>query len=348
MFTGIDLFCGAGGLSLGAEMTNIDTKVAIDIDSHACKTYSLNFTKTRVINDNIGNVQFDDIAKNNLIVFGGPPCSGFSVSNQKTRNLQNSDNWLFIQFLRIVEELEPKWVVIENVKGLLETEGRTFIEMILNRLEDIGYTTSYKVLNSADFGVAQIRLRIFIVGSIDGVAFKFPSPKIEKYYTVYNAISDLPDLDNGNAINILNYKSKPKSDYAKQLRCNRKKSSNHLVTKNSSLVVERYKHVPQGGNWENIPHELMKNYSNRNGCHTGIYYRLREDEPSIVIGNYRKNMLIHPTQHRGLSVREAARLQSFPDWYEFKGSIGFQQQQVGNAVPPLLAKAIFESIILQS
>ena len=114
------------------------------------------------------------------------------------------------------------------------------------------------------------------------------------------------------------------------------------------MILERYKYIPQGGNWENIPNRLMKNYADKSRCHTGIYRRLKEDEPSVVIGNYRKNMLIHPTEDRGLSVREAARLQSFPDWFKFKGTIGSQQQQVGNAVPPLLAKAVFTSLMSQT
>lgn len=121
-------------------------------------------------------------------------------------------------------------------------------------------------------------------------------------------------------------------------------SSNNLVTKSSPEIIKRYRYVPQGGNWQNIPENLMNNYKDTTRCHTGIYHRLKEDEPSVVLGNFRKNMLIHPQQDRGLSVREAARLQSFPDWYEFVGSIGFQQQQVGNAVPPLLAKAVFTAI----
>jgi DNA (cytosine-5)-methyltransferase 1 len=129
------------------------------------------------------------------------------------------------------------------------------------------------------------------------------------------------------------------------MRNNQSGCLNHLVTRNSELVIERYKYIPQGGNWEHIPEHLMKNYKDKSRCHTGIYRRLDNNKPSVVIGNYRKNMLIHPTQNRGLSVREAARLQSFPDSFVFKGSIGFQQQQVGNAVPPLLAKALFSSIL---
>jgi DNA (cytosine-5)-methyltransferase 1 len=121
--------------------------------------------------------------------------------------------------------------------------------------------------------------------------------------------------------------------------------SNNLVTGNAPHIIDRYKFIPPGGNWEDIPKHLMSNYADVQRCHTGIYRRLRDDEPSIVIGNFRKNMLIHPSKHRGLSVREAARLQSFPDSFRFYGSIGFQQQQVGNAVPPMLAKAVFSQIL---
>jgi DNA (cytosine-5)-methyltransferase 1 len=129
------------------------------------------------------------------------------------------------------------------------------------------------------------------------------------------------------------------------MRNGRRLVSGNLVTRNSAFVIDRYPHVPQGGNWEDIPEHLMQNYSDRTKCHTGIYHRLHPDQPSVVIGNFRKNMLIHPTQHRGLSVREAARIQSFPDSYRFTGSIGFQQQQVANAVPPLLATAVFKTLL---
>ena len=129
------------------------------------------------------------------------------------------------------------------------------------------------------------------------------------------------------------------------MRGRREGCCNNLVTKNADFVLERYRYVPEGGNWQNIPENRMDNYADRSRCHTGIYHRLTSKKPSIVIGNFRKNMLIHPDQDRGLSVREAARLQSFPDHYEFAGSIGFQQQQVGNAVPPILAREVFKAII---
>ena len=135
------------------------------------------------------------------------------------------------------------------------------------------------------------------------------------------------------------------SDDARIMRCNSKYATQNEVSLNNDLVIKRYTYIPQGGNWRDIPEELMGNYKDKTRCHSGIYKRLREDEPSVVISNYRKMMLIHPKQNRGLSVREAARLQSFPDDFFFEGPISHIQQQIGNAVPPLLAKAIFNQIL---
>jgi DNA (cytosine-5)-methyltransferase 1 len=172
-----------------------------------------------------------------------------------------------------------------------------------------------------------------------------PQPTVSKPVTVHEAIGDLPILRNGAKVSSLPYRKTTPSAYATSMRGDLAMCSNHLVTASNPTILQRYRYIPNGGNWKDIPKNLMKNYADRERCHTGIYKRLRPNEPSIVIGNFRKNMLIHPSQNRGLSVREAARLQSFPDHFEFTGSIGFQQQQVGNAVPPLLAKAVFNSIL---
>lgn len=129
------------------------------------------------------------------------------------------------------------------------------------------------------------------------------------------------------------------------MRYNSKSPSQNLVSLNNELVIKRYKHIPQGGNWRDIPDYLMTNYADKERCHSGIYKRLKADEPSVVISNYRKSMLIHPFQDRGLSVREAARIQSFPDDFYFEGPISHIQQQIGNAVPPLLAKAVIQQIL---
>lgn len=343
---GYDLYCGAGGLSLGAHLAGIDIAIAIDNDRHALSTYAHNFPNTKTLLDDVGKV--DDLPSTDSktsIVFGGPPCQGFSTSNQRTRSKENSKNWAFRDFFGIVAKVEPDWVVFENVRGLLETERKYFLYEITETLEKMGYTVNYEILNAVNYGVPQYRSRLFIVGSPKGINFQFPKPKEKIAVTVGEALFDLPNLRNGATTCRRKYKSEPLSDYAQELREGACDCPNNLVTKNADHIVKRYKHIPQGGNWESIPESLMGNYTDRTRCHTGIYRRLKENEPSVVIGNYRKNMLIHPKQNRGLSVREAARLQSFPDKFEFKGSIGFQQQQVGNAVPPLLAKAVFEKII---
>jgi len=344
---GVDLFAGAGGMSLGARLAGINVRLAIDKDSHAAATYAHNHRSTHVIVADIKDIAKIDVAKGSgiSVLFGGPPCQGFSTSNQRTRGSNNKANWLFKEFIRIVNLWRPDWVVFENVRGIVETEQGIFRDHIINGLEDLGYKTSSGILCSSGFGVPQVRSRFFVVGSIEGIAVEMPRPSTKKPVTVKQAISDLPGLQNGARIDFLPYPVRLCSRYAKTMRNGGGECGNHIVTNNAEHVVDRYKHIPQGGNWENIPKELMTNYKDRSRCHTGIYRRLRWDKPSVVIGNYRKNMLVHPTEHRGLSVREAARLQSFPDWYEFKGSIGFQQQQVGNAVPPLLAAAVFSLIV---
>lgn len=344
----IDLFAGAGGMSLGAKMAGIDVQLVVESDPHAASTYLQNHTPAMgLFNDDIR--KFDKnkfpVKGRPLVVFGGPPCQGFSTSNQKTRSIKNEKNWLFQEFIRVVKDYMPEWVVFENVRGILETENGIFVEQILQEFHSLGYETSHQLLHATDFGIPQKRARFFIVASLNGVKFKFPEAKPGQPVTVEEAIADLPHLENGASHCILNYSAPAKSSYTQAMRGGLKKCSNNLVTRNSALVIERYSHIPPAGNWQNIPDHLMKNYKDKSRCHTGIYRRLENDKPSIVIGNFRKNMLIHPIQNRGLSVREAARLQSFPDWFHFNGTIGFQQQQVGNAVPPLLAAEVFKQII---
>lgn len=342
---GYDLFCGAGGLSLGAHLAGIEVLLAVDNDQHALESFKHNFPATRTIHSSVSGLTVTpQKSKVPSIVFGGPPCQGFSTSNQRTRTRQNPHNWFFEDFLNIARQIKPDWVVFENVRGLIETEKGFFLHKILELLTQEGYMLNYKVLNAVDYGVPQSRSRLFIVGNRCGIDFQFPAPTTQIPVTVGNALEDLPKLKNGANICRRKYHCMPESDYARKVRNDACECSNNLVTKNADYIIKRYKHIPQGGNWESIPPKLMENYSDFSRCHTGIYRRLKLDEPSVVIGNYRKNMLIHPTCDRGLSVREAARLQSFPDWFEFKGSIGYQQQQVGNAVPPLLAKAVFDQI----
>lgn len=343
---GADLFSGAGGMGLGAVQAGIKVVTAIESDNNAATTYAKNHPHTDVWTKDIRQIKsLPHMSSCQKVIFGGPPCQGFSTSNQRTRSSANASNWLFVEFLRLVHQWKPDWVVFENVRGILETEKASFVKRIVENLQDKGYTVSWWVLNAADFGVPQIRYRLFLIGSIAGITVKKPQPITGRHVTVAEAIADLPSLPNGAAKNISSYRCTPRSAYAKAMRGDLTTCSNHIVTRNADHILKRYKHIPMGGNWQNIPKELMSNYADETKCHTGIYHRLSNDKPSVVIGNYRKNMLIHPRENRGLSVREAARLQSFPDWYEFYGSIGFQQQQVGNAVPPLLAEHVFKAIM---
>jgi DNA (cytosine-5)-methyltransferase 1 len=343
---GVEIFSGAGGLSLGAKWAGIDVRMAIEKDYYASETYKLNHPETITKNVDIKDIQEIDIEKNSTtLLFGGAPCQGFSTSNQKTRNKENPSNWLFLEFVRLAKQWQPDWIVFENVRGIVETEKKFFLDEIIKSFNGIGYTCTWKILNASDFGVPQIRSRFFLIGSKEKKEVKLPEVKYKTKMTVMQAFDDLPKLKNGAKDDELEYSHKAITNYAKSLRNNLSTCTGHLVSKNSDSVVERYPFIPQGGNWEDIPESLMENYTDRSRCHTGIYHRLKEDAPSVTIGNYRKAMLIHPWEDRGLSVREAARLQSFPDNYRFMGSIGFQQQQVSNAVPPLLAKAVFEVIV---
>lgn len=345
---GIDIFSGAGGLSLGAEMAGFEIRYAVEIDKSAAMTYRHNHPGTLVLEDDIHNIdplehlRTDDHIS---IVFGGPPCQGFSFSNTKTRNIQNPSNSLFEEFLRFVSVLQPDWFLFENVEGFYRFEKGTLHNRVKQCFEELGYTVNDAIVVASDYGVPQHRNRFIMVGNRHGILFQFPD-KQEKVYSVIDAIGDLPELKNGQMDESLPYKcsAKEAGEYAQFMRKGSRTSKQNYVSRNADYVIERYKYIGQGQNWRAIPEELMTNYKDKSKCHSGIYKRLIEDKPSIVISNYRKNMLIHPWQDRGLSVREAARLQSFPDRFIFKGTLMDIQQQIGNAVPPLLANAVFEKI----
>lgn len=346
-FVGIDLFSGAGGMSLGARSAGIEVIFAVEKCHKAAATYHLNFPETKM---QVGDIRdLTTLPRKprgvGTVVFGGPPCQGFSTSNQRTRSSQNPSNWLYKEFSRIVREWQPDWVVMENVKGITETEGGCFVRSVIEDLDRSGYTTSFKLLNALDFGVPQSRTRAFFVGSRRGDSFAFPTGESKPPISVKTAIRDLPSLQNGASVDELPYRHNPTSSYVRRLRNGNATVRGNLVTKNATYVIERYKHVPVGGNWRDIPADLLDNYADRERCHEWIYRRLDPTRPSVVIGNFRKNMLIHPDEDRGLSIREAARIQSVPDDFNFCGSIGFQQQQVGNMVPPFLAQSVFSKVL---
>ncbi|MEE4355153.1 MAG: DNA cytosine methyltransferase [Desulfococcaceae bacterium] len=348
-FTGVDIFSGAGGMSLGAEKAGIQVSTAVDVDKYSLDTYQYNHRNTHVICRDIRNIKPSDInnfSRQPFVLFGGPPCQGFSSSYSHRKNdFENPRNWMFKHFIRFVEDLKPFWVVFENVEGFTRFYGGKLVKDLKEALIYLGYKNPYsEVLNAVDFGVPQVRNRFFLVANKEGREFEIV-PNVEERVTVGKALTDLPSLKNGDNIYEASYKPGRPSKYGQYMRNNSRKSRQNFVSRNQDYVIERYQHIKPGQNWEAIPDRLMKNYQDKTRCHTGIYKRLDPDEPSVVIANYRKNMLIHPYEDRGLSLREAARLQSFPDDFIFQGCLGSMQQQIGNAVPPLLAEAIFRQII---
>jgi len=358
--TVIELFSGPGGLSLGFERGGFRILQAIEKDKKVEVTYKHNHPDVDFIQGDITSIcPAECLARIGLLpgqltaVIGGPPCQGFSESNRRTRNLENPQNHLYKRYFHFLEQIQPEWFVMENVAGLRTLSRGAVLEAILGEAERLGYTADVAVLNAAEYGVPQIRRRIFIVGNRVNLPIEFPQPThggdLLPFVTVEDAIRDLPLLENGAATDCLLYRPLRRlSAYQLLMRANSRDAKSvygNLVTRSSEDIIARYRHIRRGQNWEAVPRELMACYEDVTRCHTGLYYRLKWNESSKVIGNFRKNMLIHPEKHRGLSIREAARLQSFPDNYRFLGSIGFQQQQVADAVPPLLAEAVARAVI---
>ena len=346
----VELCAGAGGLSRGLISSGIDIAVAVENDRHSAATYRFNFPKVNLIQDDIAFVSGPDILRKlNLkkgqlgALVAGLPCQGFSESNRRTRTANNPRNQLYRQVQRLLSEIEPRWFVIENVAGLMTLESGRFLRKMLDEFSTSGYRVKYNILNACDFGVPQFRRRTFLVGTRTARDFKFPEPIGGRRPTVRDAIADLPILRNGANTDVRKYRKiwREVGTYAQRLRPrDAEVVSGNQVSRNSTKVIDRYKYIRMNQNWRAIPSHMMTNYKNLGACHTGIYHRLSWNEQSKVIGNFRKNMLIHPSQNRGLSVREAARLQSFPDRHEFIGPLNDRQQQVGDAVPPCLARVI--------
>jgi DNA (cytosine-5)-methyltransferase 1 len=353
-YYGIDLFAGVGGLSLGFSQAGIKMKMGIEVDSLAAFNLQQNNKDMDVIVSDICKIDPAQIMKQKglrkgdiSVIAGGPPCQGFSRSNHRTRKTSNPANDLYKDFFKFIKFINPEVFLFENVDGLKTLNGGEKFSDILKIASKMGYDIQWDLLNSQDFGVPQRRIRLIIVGTKNEANRSLLNEmKKNNSITVREAIDDLPIIENGNSIDRLEYsKNSNLSSFQRIMRkgCHNI-VRNNLATRNGELIIKRYKHIPPGGNWKDIPSDLFSNYKNPSNCHRWIYYRLKWDEPSVVVSNFRKNMIIHPEHHRGLSIREAARLQSFPDSYIFYGRLDFQQQLVANAVPPFLATAIGKRI----
>lgn len=291
------------------------------------------------------------------MVVGGPPCKGFSLENKMTRNMDNPMNHLVMHYVEMIRRLRPAAFVMENVPGIFAMQGGKTVESLVKQFKEMRYHNARTwLLNAADYGVPQMRKRAFIVGSHSKIPIPVPKrthgskedvhkdPSLSRHVNLADVISDLPRIAAGAMRSSSDrYRSEPNNTLLKRLRRRSKRITNHVVTKNTPLVTERMKSVPPGGNWNDIPVELMQvggKYKKLKLAHSMIYRRLLRKEPSITITNFRKAMIIHPTQNRLLSVREAARIQTFPDNFEFEGGMSNMQQQVSDAVPVVLAKIV--------
>ena len=338
----VDLFSGCGGLSLGFSMAGFSISVASDWDKNVEKTFKHNKPRTKFIQKDVAELTSDEILsyeKDIDVVIGGPPCQGFSIANTKTRDMTNPASQASWHFIRLVGELQPTVFVMENVLGFLNMEKGNVYRKFYEGFKKLGYHVQLFIARADEFGVPQKRERVFFIGTKNGEFLVF-FPR-EKPATVRDAISDLPALSNGGGgEDISEYDSPPESKYQELMRNNSKCLFNHRSTINKPKLVERFRHIPEGGNWKNIPERLMDDYKDLSKVHSHIYKRLEWDNTSVTIANFRKAVILHPQQHRILSVREAARIQSFPDKSRFFGNLGAQQQQVADAVPPLLAKTV--------
>lgn len=342
----IDLFAGVGGLSLGFEKQGFEVLVANEYDKSIAAAYTENHKNTKMIVGDITSLDlketFGFYTGKIDVVIGGPPCQGFSQKGQR-KTIHDERNFLFKYYVAVVELVKPKYFVMENVPNLLTAEGGFFFKEIEELFNNMGYSLEQGILNASDYGVPQNRRRAVIIGKLNGAAPKLPEPQSKKV-TIWDAISDLAYLQSGEGTDKQEYKNAPESDYEKLLRGNSTTLYNHIVTKHSPLALERLAMIPPNAGKEVLPKEHLTK-----SIYSGTWTRMRKDEISVTITTRfdtpSSGKFTHPFLDRAITVREAARIQSFPDDFRFVGNKGSQMKQVGNAVPPLLAVAIAKVIM---
>ena len=370
--TSIDLFSGCGGLSLGFRMAGIRSILASDIDENCEKTFRRNFPDVPFIRKDITDITLDDVKSvigNAVpdIIVGGPPCQGFSLANKRRGKIADDPrNQLFYGFVKFVNWYSPKAFVMENVKGLLSMQGGMVIKTIIDEFTnagDCGYNVSYSVLKASDYGVPQNRERVVLIGirKDSGTKPLFPPPLPQAHYlTVDEAISDLPQIEAGQGSEVMEYATEPKNDYQRTMRTASRYVLNHIAMRHTPRLVERFKAIKPGQSlvdvWETHGSVKRGAPTEKSDIKFGQNnQRLHGDQPAPTIAASFQSNFIHPHLNRNFTAREGARLQSFPDDFVFEGmrtkmswEKGLSQyQQIGNAVPVLMAQAIAKCLIEQ-
>ena len=342
----IDLFSGCGGSALGFMHAGFSVRVAVDNDSLASESFRLNFPECTVITSDITYLSGKELLKaggfrdgREVVLIGCPPCQGFSNARKISQRLTDPRNMLVYEFLRIVEEIRPFALVMENVAGLLKGAGKPIFLQIIQRLHDVGYQTVYDVINTANYGVPQKRRRLVLLGTNKpDLRLTLPnktnsnpqlSEKLPPWKTVRDTIFNLPPIKAG------------------EVYCD---DTLHISAKLSEINLNRLKNTPSdGGDRTSWPEDLFLDCHRSIDGYKDVYGRMKWDSPAPTITGgcvmISKGRFGHPEQNRAISLREAARLQTFPDSFNFRGNIGQIAKQIGNAVPPLLAKRIADALL---
>ena len=315
--TAIELFAGGGGLALGLEQAGIKTQLYVEFDKYCCETLKRNRPNWNVICDDVAKVDFRPYEGLVDIVTGGFPCQAFSYAGKKL-GFEDTRGTLFYEFARCIKETNPLAFMAENVRGLISHDGGRTLKTILSVFSELGYEVQYKVLNAVNYGVPQKRERIVIIGVKNGIHFHYPEKSAE--------IKTLRDV----------LKHVPPSE-----------GQSYSAAKKAVLDL-----VPPGGCWRNLPIEIQKTYMgksfNSSGGRTGMARRISWDEPSLTLTcspSQKQTERCHPSETRPFTVREYARIQTFPDDWHFCGGIGEKYKQIGNAVPVLLAKQVAQELV---
>lgn len=392
MINVLDVFAGAGGFSLGFHLAGFNVVGAIEQDKWASETFAYNHKEAKVLVGDISQFSDEFIAETFKeckpdIILGGPPCQGFSICNKNAGDPKDPRNSLFMEMLRIAKIFMPQILVIENVPNLINARTSSkelVIDIIKQELEKLDYYVSYDILDAINFGIPQSRRRIFIIASKNKLDRPFPNPTHQFYYencldfgnqlqmtpSLWSAISDLPEIEASGGSEEMEYDKESLNEYQSMLREGSLKLHNHKAMKHSKRIVERFVSMSWGDSVSDVPEHLKPYKRNSNGTISDKVYdqnnrRMHPHKPCHTVPASFYANFVHPYKNRNFTAREGARIQSFPDWYVFKGKPTVvshklleregrseekylcQYNQIGNAVPPYLAKAVADNILEQ-